>query len=374
MDYLYIICIALLIFFSASLFLKKGKTLSEKIFTGWLVLLIMTELSFFLYSLGLYGDYFLLFEILCGTHILHGPILYFYSKSFINSDFRFRSVDALHLVPFFVLSGLKYAFNNVFHIMNCAEEQGCFCSDNPYSKAFAIFKVVVLGIYIIWVYRDILNYQKKVEGSNEGLDYVRLNWLKNIIYGVGMLFGITTVYKVVQIFGIVIFTNEMMFVNILVSLFILIFLYIGNTYAYIFSVPFSGESVELDKPVAKYKSGLENDIVEQTYADLIKFMEENKPFLDNNLNISKLSDLTGISTQHISQVINSKTKGNFNDFVNSYRVKYLLEKIHKGEDENYTLLSLAFECGFNSKTTFNRVFKENTGQTPTQYIKNLRKD
>lgn len=372
MDYLYVICIALLIFFSASLFLKKEKTLSEKIFTTWLVLLVLTELSFFLYSVGLYGKYFLLFEILCGTHILHGPFLYFYSKSFINKDFRFRPVDALHLVPFVVLSGLKYAFNNVFHIMNCAEEQGCFCSDNPYSKAFAIFKVVVLGIYIIWVYKDILNYKKKVETSEDGFDFVRLNWIRNIIYGVGMLYGITTIYKVIQIFGVVIFSNEMMFVNILVSLFILIFLYIGNTYAYLFSVPFSGESVELDKPAEKYKSGLGEDIVEQKYRELIKFMEEKKPFLDNNLNISKLSDLTEISTQHISQIINTKTEGNFNDFVNSYRVEYLLEKINKGEDENYTLLSLAFECGFNSKTTFNRVFKENTGKTPTEYIKNLR--
>ncbi len=351
--------------------MKKNKTLSEKIFSVWLVLLILTELSFFLYSLGLYGKFFLLFEFLCGTHILHGPFLLFYIISFINKDFRFKYKHLLHLIPFVLLSGVKYSFNNVFHIMNCAEDQGCFCSENPYAKAFAIFKAAVLGIYIILAFTHLLRYKDRVGLSNKDFDFVRLNWVKNILFGVVMLYGITTIYKIIQIFGIVVFANEMMFVNILVSVFILIFLYIGNTYAYLFSMPFSKNKIELDDPKEKYKSGLNDNIVEEKYRELIEFMEEKHPYLDNQINLAKLSEITNISAQHISQVINSKTNGNFNDFINSYRVKYLLKKLYNKENKNYTLLSLAFECGFNSKTTFNRVFKENTGKTPSEYIKSI---
>ncbi|MBK6948387.1 MAG: helix-turn-helix transcriptional regulator [Haliscomenobacter sp.] len=93
-----------------------------------------------------------------------------------------------------------------------------------------------------------------------------------------------------------------------------------------------------------------------------------KMYENPELIISDLSKELGTHSKKISQVINQKYNMNFNDFVNKYRINAFLQKIDEGEHNIQTFLSLAFECGFNSKSTFNRAFKRATSLNPTEYI------
>ena len=104
---------------------------------------------------------------------------------------------------------------------------------------------------------------------------------------------------------------------------------------------------------------------------LVQFMEEEKPFLDNQLSLRQLADDLEVNTNYLSQVINERHGKNFVEFVNEYRVSALKEKLENPENRQFTLLSLAFDCGFNSKTTFNTAFKKITGLTPSQYLKKV---
>jgi AraC-like DNA-binding protein len=70
----------------------------------------------------------------------------------------------------------------------------------------------------------------------------------------------------------------------------------------------------------------------------------------------------------LSEIINTEFKKNFNDFVNGYRVKAFKTMLKNGKHKQLSLLGVAFECGFNSKATFNRVFKKLTNLSPTQYL------
>jgi AraC-like DNA-binding protein len=72
----------------------------------------------------------------------------------------------------------------------------------------------------------------------------------------------------------------------------------------------------------------------------------------------------------ISKVINQGFQLNFNDFINTYRIKAVKEKLHAGEQKTQTLLGIAFDCGFNSKATFNRAFKKETGVSPKEWLSN----
>jgi len=78
-----------------------------------------------------------------------------------------------------------------------------------------------------------------------------------------------------------------------------------------------------------------------------------------------------ISTNHLSQVINENLDKNFFDFVNGYRVEMVKQKMKDPSNKNYTLLSLAYDCGFNSKSSFNAIFKKYTGSTPSQYLNTI---
>ncbi|MBN1949751.1 MAG: helix-turn-helix domain-containing protein [Bacteroidales bacterium] len=98
-------------------------------------------------------------------------------------------------------------------------------------------------------------------------------------------------------------------------------------------------------------------------------MNKQKPWLNPTLNLSDLAELIDVSTHTLSQLLNEFLGQNFYDYVNKYRLNYLLEVHDKPEFRNFKLLSLAYECGFNSKTTFNSFFRKTIHTTPSDYFK-----
>lgn len=109
----------------------------------------------------------------------------------------------------------------------------------------------------------------------------------------------------------------------------------------------------------------------QINSKLLIFMNQEKPYLDNQLSLRLLAERLNVNTNYLSQVINEQHGVNFFEFINKYRVDALKEKLRNPKNQQFTLLSLAFECGFNSKTTFNTAFKKITGVTPSRYVKGL---
>jgi AraC-like DNA-binding protein len=100
-------------------------------------------------------------------------------------------------------------------------------------------------------------------------------------------------------------------------------------------------------------------------------MEEKKPWLNGELTAGQLSQLLGISVNHLSQVLNKEQHQNFFDFINSYRVSEVIRRMGDNGNSHLTLLAIALDSGFNSKTSFNTVFKKVTNQTPSHYCKAL---
>jgi AraC-like DNA-binding protein len=117
------------------------------------------------------------------------------------------------------------------------------------------------------------------------------------------------------------------------------------------------------------KSGLKNDDAQKHLERLVNYVEYEKPFLNGDLTIQDLSDKLDIPKHHLTQIINEKLKKNFYTFINEYRVKHFKSLLHNSSFQNYTLLALAYESGFNSKSSFNVIFKKITGLTPSQFKK-----
>ncbi len=122
----------------------------------------------------------------------------------------------------------------------------------------------------------------------------------------------------------------------------------------------------------KYKkSALSDKKINLINDRLLKLMNEERPFLDSNISLKSLSESLDESANHISQVINDKQGLNFFDFINSYRIEEMKRLKKIPSNSNLTLLALAYESGFNSKTTFNSAFKKITGQSPKKYFDNI---
>ncbi len=144
---------------------------------------------------------------------------------------------------------------------------------------------------------------------------------------------------------------------------------------------FEGIEDDLDKRengswIKEKKRPYSNDYIfsEEKDAELIQFiksyMEKEEPYLNASLSMFQLSRLLKIPERELSLLINHKLNKHFFDFINEYRIKKAMLLLSKPENRNKTVLEILYRVGFNSKSSFNTVFKKITGQTPSQYRKN----
>ena len=101
------------------------------------------------------------------------------------------------------------------------------------------------------------------------------------------------------------------------------------------------------------------------------FIKNEKAYEDPELSLTQVAKQLRTNPTIISKVINQGFQLNFNDFVNNYRIEAVKEKLKTGEQKTQTLLGIAYDCGFNSKATFNRAFKKATGKSPKEWIETL---
>ncbi len=110
--------------------------------------------------------------------------------------------------------------------------------------------------------------------------------------------------------------------------------------------------------------------LEEEMVRVAAYMDAQKPYINSKLNLVELSHHLKLPPYLLSKIINIGFKRNFFDFVNGYRVDEFKRRVEDAQFRHYSLLSIAFEVGFNSKTAFNRSFKKITNQTPSSYFKN----
>ena len=122
--------------------------------------------------------------------------------------------------------------------------------------------------------------------------------------------------------------------------------------------------------LSKYeKTGLSKEKAKKLYADLCYHMEVHKPFMDPDLTLTELAKQTALSQNQLSQIINQFAQKNFYAFVNAYRLEEVSEMLKDTSKNNISILGLAYDAGFKSKSVFNSLFKKQFGLTPSQYKK-----
>jgi AraC-like DNA-binding protein len=128
-----------------------------------------------------------------------------------------------------------------------------------------------------------------------------------------------------------------------------------------------------DPSVRKYeKSGLKERNALEYLAALEGYMRSRKPWLDPDLTIEDVASALEIQKHYITQIINERLGKNFYRYVNEYRVEEVKRKIASGEAERLSILGVALDSGFNSKSAFNEAFKSIIGSTPSEYRKSVR--
>jgi len=199
---------------------------------------------------------------------------------------------------------------------------------------------------------------------------VDLNWIKFMVYSISIL--------AIFIYGIIVFNTYYgttieteKYIFSFASIWIFGLGYYGMRQTLIFShiKIHEPESGDLSKTSQDFKKNILKVLeLENFNHPLTAYMEKEKPYLKSRLTIDDLALSLNIPSHHLSMFLNYRLKQNFLDFINSYRIRELKEKLKDPRYKNITILGMAFECGFNSKASMNRIFKNQTGQTPSKYL------
>ena len=273
-----------------------------------------------------------------------------------------------HFSPFFVFLALSFLF-----------------FDNPtFHKNLALSGAVSGLLYCIITLFVLKDHKKQIVNLFSNKKGISLNWIGKLVNGVVIIWVVVFILVILkQIVQIEIPLNWFF---VAIPLFISYIGYHGFKQQVVFQfIPnedlnnqteikvenplINQEQTRLDDSSYK-KSSLQKKDMEQIFKSLENTMKTEKLFLQANLNLQELSENVKIPQHHITQTLNIYKRQNFYDYVNAYRVKAFINKLQNGDADNFTLLGIAFDCGFNSKSSFNRVFKNITGQSPSDFKKN----
>jgi len=354
--------ISIALFISALLLVKKTKSQSDYFLLLWMLLnAIHLTFYFLVFSDEIY-NYPQLIGLQFPLPLLHGVLLYFYISSVTNQFPKRRLIAFLHLIPTVV----TYIYLIPFIALSSKRKIDIFengGADYETFQSVLLYAIFLSGVfYVIWSSVLLEKHKKHILNQFSTVEEISLKWLQFLTYGLGI------------VWFLVIFSDNDTVIFMSVSMFVILIGFFGVQQKTIFSSKKNVIEVTREVSVAevKYaKSGLSDELAKKQYEKLNQLMEQEALFKNCELSLSDLALRLEIHPNYLSQIINEKEGINFYDYVNSFRVEEFKRLIAIPDNRQFTLLALAYDCGFNSKSSFNRYFKKKAGQTPSQYAKSV---
>lgn len=370
MDYIFLIAAFNALFF-AFLTLQKKKALHDQILICWLIYLGLYTGIYALFSHKLFMEFHLLSASFISLLLLHGPFLFLYISALIDQKFQFTWEKLAHFIPFvlfnlfIVISSFFPEFSEQIRFDHVESEH-----ESPWLFNFFLLLTVLSGPFYFIL--SILLFKKldiNLFNNFSSHEKVNLDWLRKLVYTFGgiwtvlMLFA--TAHHVFQLFSWIFCTHGL---SLSLSAFIILIGYYGLKQNEIFNQSPGHITGYVTEIKTKYAGSYLKEADTELYVDKLKhFMATQKPYLEADLSLPELASQLEIPSHHLSRVINEQLGVNFFDFVNQYRVEEVKSRINNPEFENLSLLGIAFDSGFNTKSAFNRIFKKVTGITPSEY-------
>lgn len=343
--------------------LLSGK-LKDNLANLFLLLLLLSVSIGTLYSALLnyhHLQFFIVLPIVNALPVLTGTLIYLYIRFSLYPLNRNAKKTLAHFIPFFVATAINFLIKNESALVFIFVE--------------IILKICVSIIYLILSLYIIRRQDISTKNHFSNTDNFDLKWLKFIVY-IGLITYI--IYLLLITLGLLkieVVRNTEFYANLVPFLFVLPMSYYGLTSTNVFlKISAINTDEEVFFPSHKQKSDIKELIssekADEIYKKLIYLVETEKLFLNENLMIEDIAGNLNLHSKYLSYVINTKSGKTFFDFINQYRVKEFNAEILNPRNKNLTIMTIAYQCGFGSKSSFNRVYKNELGISPRQFIKN----
>lgn len=405
----YLAGIVITFFLAFILWSKQGKSIADKVLAAWLCVMGFHLFLFYLFITGEIYKYPYLLGIQFPLPLVHGPLLYLYVITETRYN-HFRNFFWLHFLPALLTLVLLMRFLR----LSSAEKISVFQQDGVgfemETNLITIATIISGFVYVFLSLVELNRYKKQIADEYSDIEKINLHWLRYLIFGI------------LAIWLIVAFRQDDFIIFGAVVIFVILLGYFGIKHVGIFTYQQTlgvgnisnrkhnpSLNIKDDTPVTTDKLSIQDDSITeieketdhieadsigdetaslageskqkyerstlpQEQADkihhgLIDLMQTEKSYKESELTLAGLANRLSVHPHKLSQVINTYENKNFYDYVNLLRIEEFKHIVHLPKNRQFTLLSLAYEAGFNSKTAFNRNFKKITGQSPSDYLK-----
>ena len=296
-----------------------------------------------------------------------GPLFYLYVKSLLESDFKLTKRDALHFIP----AGLVLLVFIPFYLQSNEDKIALMyeIGESGFTKIpteqfiIMISQITQICIYLYFSYQLIQHKRKAWEGLRSKNMLLRLNWLKQAtsVFGAFML-----IYAVVTLILLMKSSHRMetdYLIALLMASLVFVIGYVTMAQPAIFD-----HQLVLSSP-----STTPVDQKSDFKAQLETLMEEERPFLREELKLADVAQMLELPAHQFSDLLRKELQISFPEFLKSYRIAEAKRLLSDPQYDHLKILAVALESGFGNKATFNRVFKEKVGTTPSTFRSQFQK-
>lgn len=271
----------------------------------------------------------------------------------------------VHLIPVVLI---YLILGHFFSLSSTAKIEVYQHEGASYKLIRKLIKVLIVLSGIIYVGLSVTavrKYRKKISGIFSNTEKINLNWVYYLITGIAL------------IWVAVILKNDFLIFS-LVTVFIIVAAYFGISKVRILDYQITeikdfveNPKIETSSSTSRYEKNFAgDDILQEIHQRLTILMEQEKLYKNPELTHNYVAELLDVHPNTLSQTINFIENKNFYDLINRQRIEEFKKMAVKPENRKFTILSLALESGFNSKTSFNRNFKKYTNSSPREFLKN----
>lgn len=353
---------------------KKSKKQEDYIFLGWIAVTLL-QIAFYqitIYHFDIQG----LWAVLSfGLPLLGAPLLFLYIYRLTGHKVTWLTISA-HLGVYLIFVAILMVLQQNSNVQLIATN-GYFPLPEkaPIWMQYYAAPLAISGlVYCIWDLFLLRKHRKAIVTFFSFEEKIDLKWVTYVVYSYFILFVLSSIL----IFGTIHFQlfsieNAFALVGITLSLMLIAFGFYGFRQTAIFSniETQNIQNVNLDstevETTSYTKSGLTEEKIVSHANQVSEHMEQNKPYLQDDLTLSILAKQCNLSNVNLSQVLNQHFRLNFYDFVNQYRIEESKKMLLSSDYDNLSVLGIAFNCGFKSKSSFNRYFKKYNEVSPSEF-------
>lgn len=302
-----------------------------------------------------------------------GPVLFLYIKSLFQAEKGLIQKHLFHFIPFLIyflfitipFTASLWQGKNLFPYLDTLEQ-------NEYILQL---QAIFLLVYCILSLRLLSQLSRAIKGSYSNLQQKDLRWIRYLLMGFSVIISFHLLLTLYQSLGGPVAWGAYYATNFVMIGVILYLAYYGVSQSRILLPSFMMEedlTSKSERPSGDHPlKNADTNTIENLKTRVQQVLAEDQLYLDENLTLSRLAEQIPTTDKKLSALLNQHLQTSFYDLVNHFRIEAVKTKLATEQYQHYTLLAIAFDCGFKSKTSFNRLFKQATGISPSQYRKKI---